>query len=75
MALLAVLLLQSAPAAVELTEATFEKWRDTIAAKPDELRWSRIPWRPTVAQTLADARAADRPAILWVMNGHPLADC
>lgn len=68
------LLLQAGPS-VELNDKTFEKWRDHIAAKPGELHWARIPWRPSVARALADAQAADRPAILWVMNGHPLGNC
>ncbi len=68
-------LLRQEEAPAELDDRTFPKWRDTIAAKTDELRWARIPWRPSVAQALADAKAEDRPAVLWVMNGHPLGNC
>ena len=64
---------------VELTDETYQRWRDYIVAKPEELRWQQIPWRASAGAALAEARARgsgrQKPVLLWVMNGHPLANC
>ena len=58
--------------AQELTDATLERWRDYILPSADELRWREIPWRPELRTALEDARALNKPILLWTMNGHPL---
>ena len=57
----------------ELGDATFEKLRDYIRPRPDELKWKEIPWLTTFADGVKSADAADKPLLLWAMNGHPLA--
>jgi hypothetical protein len=70
MSLLAALLLAQT---VELTDATFQTLRDAIRPKPDEVRWAQVPWRPAFWEGAREAAAADKPILLWAMNGHPLA--
>ncbi len=38
----------------------------------DELSWRAIPWRDSFAAGVLDADKADKPVLLWAMNGHPL---
>jgi len=63
------------PTSQELTEETFSKWRDFILPTSDELRWQQIPWRRSWTEALCEAQAADKPILVWAMNGHPLDDC
>jgi hypothetical protein len=58
---------------LELTPATFERVRDAIVPSPEELRWTAIPWRPTLWDALVEATGKEKPILLWAMNGHPLA--
>lgn len=55
-----------------LDEASLPEWRDHIAPVAAESRWRQIGWRPSLTEGLRDAAAADRPLLLWLMNGHPL---
>jgi len=64
------LLLCAAPQGLD--EASLPKWREHIAPKPIESRWEQIGWRPSLTEGLRDAATADRPLLLWLMNGHPL---
>ena len=47
-------------------------WRKQILPAESELAWMKIPWRPSFAEGIIEARAQGRPLLLWVMNGHPL---
>lgn len=49
-----------------------EVWQAYVEADADESRWLEIPWIPTLAGGLRAADGADKPVLLWVMNGHPL---
>ena len=55
-----------------LTEQNFDAWRDYVASRDDERAWARLPWLPTFHAGLEAAAAADKPLLLWTMNGHPL---
>ena len=57
----------------ELTDATFEAVRDAILPSKDEERWREIPWRTSAWDAVVEAAAAEKPVLLWAMNGHPLA--
>ncbi len=57
----------------DLTDETYEKWRDHILPKADELQWRKIPWQPTFWDAVVLAQKEDKPILLWAMNGHPLA--
>lgn len=47
-------------------------WRDYLLPTAEEAAFEALPWRNTFAKGLEDAAAAERPLLLWVMNGHPL---
>lgn len=48
------------------------RWRDHVLPTPDETGWERIPWIPSFAGGVLAAQEAQKPLLLWVMNGHPL---
>lgn len=55
-----------------LSSETGSLWADHIIAPETELAWEQIPWRPSFLTGLREAAAAEKPVLLWVMNGHPL---
>ena len=55
------------------TEDVHAKWRDHIAAKPEECTFESIGWRGTFYSAVAEASQKRKPILLWAMNGHPLA--
>jgi hypothetical protein len=57
----------------QLTEASFEEFRQAILPSEEEQRWLAIDWRATFWDAVQEARDLDRPVLLWAMNGHPLA--
>lgn len=58
--------------APEFPRDEIDAWRDYLAAADDEDAWRRIPWSTTLADGVERASAAEKPLLLWVMNGHPL---
>jgi hypothetical protein len=42
---------------------------------PDELNWQRIPWLTDLPEAIRQARAEDRPILLWVAGDDPLDRC
>lgn len=74
--LLAILLLAMAihsRGAVELTDDTYETWRDYVLPKEEELGYKAIPWRASYWEAVVEAQEKEMPILLWAMNGHPLA--
>jgi hypothetical protein len=63
----------SAAASPEPTEQTFAEWKAYLLPKPDELAWEEIPWRPSFWAAVEEALRTEKPLLLWMMNGHPLA--
>ncbi len=57
---------------IELTADNYEAWRAHILPEPSELAWEQIPWLTTFKDGILAADAADKPLLLWTMNGHPL---
>ncbi len=57
---------------IELTADNYEVWRDHIMPETNELAWDQIPWLTTFKDGILAANAADKPLLLWTMNGHPL---
>lgn len=55
----------------KLTQRSYADIRNAILAHPSEEHWEQIPWRPNLAVAIDEARAADKPILLWMMNGHP----
>ncbi len=46
--------------------------REQVLPTDDELAFDRIGWRTSLAIAALEAGSADRPVLLWAMNGHPL---
>jgi hypothetical protein len=57
---------------IELDEGNYTTWRDHILPNPGEKAWEQIPWLTTFKDGILAADAADKPLLLWTMNGHPL---
>jgi hypothetical protein len=54
-----------------LTPENLAAWRDHIRATGDEQAWAGLPWLMTLHDGLQAAAAANKPLLLWTMNGHP----
>ncbi len=57
----------------ELNDANWIAWRDHILPAEADVAWERIPWIAALGDGVRRANAEDRPVLVWVMNGHPLA--
>ena len=57
---------------IELTDENYAAWRDHILPNPHEMAWEQIPWLTTFKDGIIASAAADKPLLLWTMNGHPL---
>ena len=53
--------------------AEYAKWRGLVLPNPSEQSYRTIPWRASVLHGIVDAHKNDRPIMLVLMNGHPLA--
>lgn len=71
-AVLAAVAITSGLAAQGLDDKTFAQYRAYILPKKDELQFLAIPWRPTLWMAVLEAQRAEKPILLWAMNGHPL---
>lgn len=58
--------------AQDLTDKTYEAAKTHVLPKTVELKWSTLPWRPTYWDGVIDAQKADKPILLWAMNGSAL---
>ena len=56
----------------DLNEMTYYMWQEFIKPTKDELAWAQIPWKSTFYDGLVESDRAQKPLLLWVMNGHPL---
>lgn len=56
----------------DLSEITYDMWKEFIKPTKDELAWAEIPWRSTFYDGLVESDREQKPLLLWVMNGHPL---
>jgi hypothetical protein len=54
-----------------LDEKSVKSWVDFIRAQPDELKWEKLGWRTELGAAAQEAKALQRPILLWAMNGHP----
>jgi hypothetical protein len=50
---------------------TLSRYRALIAPTAADEEWRAVPWRASFWQGVIDAQAADRPVLLFTMNGHP----
>ena len=66
------LLCASALVAQESQAPSFEQQLAAIVPQREAGDWQTLPWRAELGAALLEASAADRPVLLWAMNGHPL---
>lgn len=55
-----------------LTPDTFRVFQDHIKSRPEELKWTGIPWETDLWEARLKAAAVNRPMFIWAMNGNPL---
>ncbi|NNE91617.1 MAG: hypothetical protein HKN23_08220 [Verrucomicrobiales bacterium] len=65
---------QEKPADGELTQDTYEIWRDHVLPRSWELKFQKIEWRTSFWEAVCEAQEKDMPILLWTMNGHPLCN-
>lgn len=58
----------------ELTEVTYETWRDHVLPRGWELNFQKIEWRTSFWEAVIEANEKDMPVLMWAMNGHPLCN-
>ncbi len=56
-----------------LNDSNWIAWRDHLLPAEADVAWERIPWIAALGEGVRRASAEDRPVLVWVMNGHPLA--
>lgn len=59
------------PVIVEPTEENLESWTKFILPEESDLVWRNVDWLTTFGDGVVAANKADKPLLLWVMNGHP----
>lgn len=55
-----------------LTWESYSAVRDQVLPMEAELGWLAVGWRPVLWDAVVEAREADKPLLIWAMNGHPL---
>ena len=59
-------------AAPELNDQSFEQLAAAIRPQDAEVVFLKIGWHESFHAAVNEARQANRPILLWAMNGHPL---
>ena len=55
-----------------LDRSEYRTWQKYLRPTAEEAAFEAIPWLPTFGDGIRAAEDAQRPLLLWVMNGHPL---
>ncbi|YCM43459.1 hypothetical protein V2O64_19305 [Verrucomicrobiaceae bacterium 227] len=58
----------------DLTEANLDKWIQFIRPSEEELGWRAVRWHSSLSEAAEEAKALQRPILLWAMNGHPCGE-
>jgi hypothetical protein len=79
-ALLAAGLLARAddPPQVEVARLTWQTYPSLLAetaARPDEMRWDQVRWKPSLFDALVEAQAKDKPIFIFMFNGDLRGVC
>lgn len=54
-----------------VTLKNYDTVRQHVLPRAEEEEWRKIEWRTTFWQGVMDAQKADKPVLLFAMNGHP----
>ena len=46
-------------------------WVEFILPSAEDAAWEKLGWRTELHAAAAEARALQRPVLLWAMPGHP----
>ena len=57
---------------VPVDVAEFERLHAAINPRPEEMRWTQIPWETDLWPARRQSREAGKPIFMWAMNGNPL---
>lgn len=57
-----------------LTKDNYDKWKTFILPTEDELAYLKLNWRTSLGPAINEARAKDKPILLWSYNGNPLTN-
>lgn len=56
----------------KLDDKTYKAMVDLVRPMPEELRWKDVGWRNDLMTAVAEAKALQRPILLWSDQGNPL---
>ena len=54
-----------------LDDKNLKQWMEFVLPSAEDAAWERLGWRVELASAAAEAKALQRPILLWAMNGHP----
>ncbi len=56
----------------KLDDKNYRSFMDLVRPMPDELRWKDVGWHNDLLGAVAEAKALQRPILLWSDQGNPL---
>ena len=57
-----------------LTGSNLNDWIQFVRPSAEELGWRAVRWHSSLSEAADEARALQRPILLWAMNGHPCGE-
>jgi hypothetical protein len=57
----------------ELTSVTFADYRNAIEPTAKESSFLKVNWFAELGKAVQEANTREKPLLIYVMNGHPLA--
>lgn len=58
----------------ELSNTNLDEWIQFIRPSTEELGWRAVRWHRSLSEAAEEAKALQRPILLWAMNGHPCGE-
>ena len=59
----------------KLSLSNFNEVRDFVIGDTAEPEYFKVDWKDNVLDGVVDARAQDKPILLWLFFGGPLGNC
>lgn len=54
-----------------VADKTLSAWKTALTPSATEEAWRTLGWETELWPAVRQARKADKPVLLWTMNGHP----